>query len=130
MTIAVLGLSATLCSWYVLFKQSQALKCHKCESSQSKLYACLQCVYFACYDKKHIHEHAKVTRHFIGESQFTLMSMDCLILCKANCCCFILFNLAVDLSYGVLYCYRCKDHIYDDDFEEVAAVKAGNFFGS
>lgn len=36
---------------------------------------------------------------------------------------------AVDLLYGTLYCYRCKDHIYDDDFEKVAAVRPGSFFG-
>ena len=30
------------------------------------------------------------------------------------------FPSAMDLSYGNLYCFSCKDYVYDSDFEEIA----------
>ena len=28
--------------------------------------------------------------------------------------------LAVDLTYGAVYCFACSDYVYDTDFEDIA----------
>lgn len=35
----------------------------------------------------------------------------------------------MDTLYGSVYCYECKDHIYDDELEEILGIKTSNFFG-
>ncbi|XP_067932350.1 ubiquitin carboxyl-terminal hydrolase 22-like [Watersipora subatra] len=80
--------------------KAEVAKCCKCDDYSLRLYACLQCVFFGCFEKKHIQEHAKAHKHY----------------------------LAMDMSYGAVYCHRCKDHIYDDDLDRVAGVSSG-FFG-
>lgn len=39
------------------------------------------------------------------------------------------FNLAMDMSFGSVYCHRCKDHIYDEAIDKVASTRNGSFFG-
>ena len=38
------------------------------------------------------------------------------------------YFLAMDITYGAVFCFHCKDHIYDDELDEVAGVNSG-FFG-
>nr|XP_006637079.2 PREDICTED: ubiquitin carboxyl-terminal hydrolase 22 [Lepisosteus oculatus] len=66
--------------------------CHMCGAHLNRLHSCLYCVFFGCFTKKHIHEHAKNKRH----------------------------NLAIDLLYGGIYCFMCQDYIYDKDMEQIA----------
>ncbi|XP_028908145.1 ubiquitin carboxyl-terminal hydrolase 22 isoform X8 [Ornithorhynchus anatinus] len=66
--------------------------CHMCGAHLNRLHSCLYCVFFGCFTKKHIHEHAKTKRH----------------------------NLAIDLLYGGIYCFMCQDYIYDKDLEQIA----------
>ncbi|XP_069501850.1 ubiquitin carboxyl-terminal hydrolase 22 isoform X4 [Ambystoma mexicanum] len=66
--------------------------CHMCGAHLNRLHSCLYCVFFGCFTKKHIHEHAKAKRH----------------------------NLAIDLLYGGIYCFMCQDYIYDKDMEQIA----------
>ncbi|MEJ1281195.1 ubiquitin specific peptidase 22 [Cricetulus griseus] len=48
-------------------------------------------------EEKHIHEHAETKQH----------------------------NLAVDLYYGGIYCFMCKDYVYDKDIEQIAKEEQG-----
>ncbi|MCJ8738213.1 hypothetical protein PDJAM_G00033000 [Pangasius djambal] len=77
-----------------LHKDSTAKSCicHMCGAHLNRLHSCLHCVFFGCFTKKHIHEHAKTKRH----------------------------NLAIDLLYGGIYCFVCQDYIYDKDMEQIA----------
>ena len=34
------------------------------------------------------------------------------------------FFTAVELLYGAVYCFKCKDYVYDDDFEAIARAQA------
>lgn len=36
---------------------------------------------------------------------------------------------AIDMSYGSVYCHRCKDHIYDDELDKIVEVRNSTFFG-
>nr|XP_057917829.1 ubiquitin carboxyl-terminal hydrolase 22 isoform X1 [Doryrhamphus excisus] len=73
-------------------RKAKSCICHMCGAHLSRLHSCLYCVFFACFAKKHIHEHAKSKRH----------------------------NLAIDLLYGGIYCFMCQDYIYDKDMEQIA----------
>ncbi|KAF1662796.1 Ubiquitin carboxyl-terminal hydrolase 22-A, partial [Aptenodytes patagonicus] len=72
--------------------QAKSCICHMCGAHLNRLHSCLYCVFFGCFTKKHIHEHAKTKRH----------------------------NLAIDLLYGGIYCFMCQDYIYDKDMEQIA----------
>uniref|UniRef100_A0A182S5K4 ubiquitinyl hydrolase 1 n=1 Tax=Anopheles maculatus TaxID=74869 RepID=A0A182S5K4_9DIPT len=65
--------------------------CYKCGSSGPQLYSCLHCIYFACKGT-HINEHYKHTKHF----------------------------MALELCYGMLYCYQCRDFIYHSKCQAIA----------
>ncbi|KAH7943327.1 hypothetical protein HPB52_006948 [Rhipicephalus sanguineus] len=73
-------------------KKAQLCTCHTCHARGPRLHACLQCVYFGCYGNRHIHEHARANQHL----------------------------LAVDISYGVVYCFTCADYVYDRELEAMA----------
>ncbi|XP_022242955.1 ubiquitin carboxyl-terminal hydrolase 22-like [Limulus polyphemus] len=73
-------------------KKAQTCFCHTCCRHTSRLHACLYCVYFGCYDGKHIREHALSKKH----------------------------NLAVDISYGTVFCFSCGDYVYDKELEAIA----------
>lgn len=66
--------------------------CYTCHTRSKRLHACLSCVYFGCYFGKHIQEHAETTEHLI----------------------------AVDISFGTVYCYACKDYVYDKELEAIS----------
>lgn len=53
----------TLCSRL----QAKSCVCHVCGIHLNRLHSCLHCVFFGCFTKKHIHEHAKSKRHNLGE---------------------------------------------------------------
>ncbi|CDQ73181.1 unnamed protein product [Oncorhynchus mykiss] len=73
-------------------RKAKSCICHMCGAHLNRLHSCLSCVFFGCFTKKHIHEHAKNKRH----------------------------NLAIDLLYGGIYCFVCQDYIYDKDMEQIA----------
>ncbi|XP_036308136.1 ubiquitin carboxyl-terminal hydrolase 22 isoform X2 [Pipistrellus kuhlii] len=73
-------------------RKAKSCVCHVCGVHLSRLHSCLHCVFFGCFTKKHIHEHAKSKRH----------------------------NLAIELMYGGIYCFLCQDYIYDKDMETIA----------
>nr|XP_020009085.1 ubiquitin carboxyl-terminal hydrolase 51-like [Castor canadensis]XP_020009086.1 ubiquitin carboxyl-terminal hydrolase 51-like [Castor canadensis] len=66
--------------------------CHVCSTHMNRLHSCMSCGFFGCFTKKHIHKHAETKRH----------------------------NLAVDVYCGVIYCFMCKDYVYDKDIEQIA----------
>ncbi|XP_053213153.1 ubiquitin carboxyl-terminal hydrolase 22-like isoform X1 [Panonychus citri] len=78
-------------------RKSQAMICFNCGPTKFpiRLHACLECIYFGCYQHKHIHEHAKTTNH----------------------------NLAIDVTWGYVYCYPCRDYVYDSDLERISKRK-------
>ncbi|KAB1265986.1 Ubiquitin carboxyl-terminal hydrolase 22 [Camelus dromedarius] len=73
-------------------RKAKSCVCHVCGVHLNRLHSCLHCVFFGCFTKKHIHEHAKAKRH----------------------------NLAIELVYGGIYCFLCQDYIYDKDIEIIA----------
>jgi len=73
-------------------RKAKSCVCHVCGVHLNRLHSCLHCVFFGCFTKKHIHEHAKSKRH----------------------------NLAIELMYGGIYCFLCQDYIYDKDMEIIA----------
>uniref|UniRef100_A0A3P9HMA2 Ubiquitin carboxyl-terminal hydrolase n=1 Tax=Oryzias latipes TaxID=8090 RepID=A0A3P9HMA2_ORYLA len=73
-------------------RKAKSCLCHMCGAHLNRLHSCLSCVFFACFAKKHIHEHAKSKRH----------------------------HLAVDLLYGGVYCFLCQDYVYDREMEQIA----------
>ncbi|KAK7475420.1 hypothetical protein BaRGS_00033370 [Batillaria attramentaria] len=72
--------------------KAQSCFCHTCKHRGLRVHACLSCVYFGCYGEKHIQNHAKSKKH----------------------------NLSVDLNFGTVYCYACKDFVYDKELETLA----------
>ncbi|XP_012891204.1 PREDICTED: ubiquitin carboxyl-terminal hydrolase 51 isoform X1 [Dipodomys ordii] len=73
-------------------RKAKSCICHVCSTHMNRLHSCLSCVYFGCFTEKHIHKHAEAKQH----------------------------NLAVDLYHGVIYCFMCKDYVYDKDIEQIA----------
>ncbi|GAB1303225.1 Ubiquitin carboxyl-terminal hydrolase 51 [Apodemus speciosus] len=73
-------------------RKAKACICHICSTHKNRLHSCLSCVFFGCFTEKHIHIHAETKQH----------------------------NLAVDLYHGVIYCFMCKDYVYDKDIEKIA----------
>lgn len=60
----------TMCWFLMLFSEFQAKSCvcHVCGIHLNRLHSCLHCVFFGCFTKKHIHEHAKSKRHNLGKA--------------------------------------------------------------
>ncbi|KAM9042905.1 LOW QUALITY PROTEIN: ubiquitin carboxyl-terminal hydrolase 51 [Megaptera novaeangliae] len=84
-------------------RKAKSCICHIC--SMNRLHSCLSCVFFGCFTEKHIHKHAETKQH----------------------------NLAVDIYHGVIYCFMCKDYVYDKDIEQIAKetkVTVLNFLAS
>ncbi|XP_035204719.1 ubiquitin carboxyl-terminal hydrolase 22-like isoform X2 [Stegodyphus dumicola] len=66
--------------------------CYECKILTRRIHACLFCVYFGCYYRSHIHKHAEEKQH----------------------------HLAMDTNIGTVYCFVCKDYMYDSDFEAIS----------
>ncbi|XP_003135158.1 ubiquitin carboxyl-terminal hydrolase 51 [Sus scrofa] len=73
-------------------RKAKSCICHVCSTHMNRLHSCLSCVFFGCFTEKHIHKHAETKQH----------------------------NLAVDVYHGVIYCFICKDYVYDKDIEQIA----------
>ncbi|XP_066105578.1 ubiquitin carboxyl-terminal hydrolase 51 isoform X2 [Saccopteryx bilineata] len=73
-------------------RKAKSCICHVCSTHMNRLHSCLSCIFFGCFTEKHIHKHAETKQH----------------------------NLAVDLYHGVIYCFMCKDYVYDKDIEQIA----------
>ncbi|XP_059145026.1 ubiquitin carboxyl-terminal hydrolase 22-like isoform X2 [Physella acuta] len=76
-------------------KKAQICKCVTCDDIQPRLHACLSCIFFGCYERKHIHEHSDERKH----------------------------PIAIDVSYGTIFCFICGDYVYDSELEELARIK-------
>ncbi|KAG7256233.1 hypothetical protein CRUP_032374 [Coryphaenoides rupestris] len=50
-------------------RNAKSCICHICGAHLNRLHSCLYCVFFGCFTKKHIHEHAKNKRHNLGKSR-------------------------------------------------------------
>ncbi|KAJ8793679.1 hypothetical protein J1605_003490 [Eschrichtius robustus] len=50
-----------------LWLPAKSCVCHVCGVHLNRLHSCLHCVFFGCFTKKHIHEHAKSKRHNLGD---------------------------------------------------------------
>ncbi|GFQ66870.1 ubiquitin carboxyl-terminal hydrolase 22 [Trichonephila clavata] len=66
--------------------------CRSCQHRGSRIHACLKCAYFGCFDYGHIQEHAYNSNH----------------------------DIAVDVNNGNIFCLKCGDYIYVEDFEDIA----------
>ncbi|XP_054718307.1 ubiquitin carboxyl-terminal hydrolase 22-like [Uloborus diversus] len=75
-----------------LTKKANECYCYECQTLRGRLHACLDCVYFGCYNDRHIHQHAETEKH----------------------------NLAVDINVGKIHCFVCKDYMYDPELEEIS----------
>jgi len=73
-------------------RKARMMVCGECKLHTARLHSCLYCVFFGCYGAKHIQEHAKRNGH----------------------------NLAIDLTYGVVLCFSCRDYVYDYEIDEIA----------
>lgn len=96
---------------------SKQLKCETCSLKSaaassisplfsSRLHLCASCMYLGCFNlscpSSHIEQHAKTHDHY----------------------------LSVDVTYGSVYCYLCKDFQYDqfiEDFARQLFLKEGYF---
>lgn len=65
--------------------------CYKCGSSGPQLFSCLHCIFFGCKGA-HMFDHMKSNKHYI----------------------------ALELSYGMIYCNYCKDYIYHSECQTIA----------
>ncbi|XP_064545392.1 ubiquitin carboxyl-terminal hydrolase nonstop [Drosophila montana] len=74
-------------------KKAIHCNCFECGSYGIQLYACLHCIYFGCRGA-HITSHLRAKKH----------------------------NIALELSHGTLYCYACRDFIYDARSREYALI--------
>ncbi|EDV41027.2 uncharacterized protein Dana_GF10813 [Drosophila ananassae] len=74
-------------------KKAIHCNCFECGSYGIQLYACLHCIYFGCRGA-HITSHLRAKKH----------------------------NVALELSHGTLYCYACRDFIYDARSREYALI--------
>ncbi|BFZ17573.1 hypothetical protein BsWGS_20612 [Bradybaena similaris] len=77
-------------------KKAQICKCIKCGEIRPRLHACLSCIFFGCYGKRHIHEHSEDRKH----------------------------HIAIDMSFGTVFCFVCGDYVYDSQLEEIARVQS------
>ncbi|GFS54677.1 ubiquitin carboxyl-terminal hydrolase 22 [Nephila pilipes] len=78
--------------------------CRSCQRRGNRIHACLNCVYFGCFDYGHIQEHAYNSNH----------------------------DIAVDIKNGNVFCFKCGDYIYDEDLENLAVYfrkQAGRITG-
>ncbi|XP_032826199.1 ubiquitin carboxyl-terminal hydrolase 22-like [Petromyzon marinus] len=73
-------------------RKARSCVCHLCGAHFGRLHACLHCIYFGCFARRHIHEHAKAKRH----------------------------PLSMDLYHGTVFCLLCQDYVYDRDLELVS----------
>jgi ubiquitin carboxyl-terminal hydrolase 22/27/51 len=66
--------------------------CHVCHCFTPRLHTCLMCVYFGCMNPdNHMKVHVKSAGH----------------------------PLAVDLNYGTVFCFKCRDYTYDASLDEI-----------
>uniref|UniRef100_A0A6G1SBH2 Ubiquitin carboxyl-terminal hydrolase n=1 Tax=Aceria tosichella TaxID=561515 RepID=A0A6G1SBH2_9ACAR len=78
-------------------KHGHDLTCSGCNKHIHHLYSCLECTYMGCYEfsdnnsKNHIYEHAMKEKH----------------------------HLAMDLLFVAIYCFKCDDYVYNQEFESI-----------
>nr|CAD7397534.1 unnamed protein product [Timema cristinae] len=77
-------------------KRKARVKCSMCcpQSYGPRLHSCLHCIFFGCYMgpcSGHIHDHVQLKKHY----------------------------LAVELVYGKIMCFQCKDYVHDSECTEI-----------
>ena len=117
--------------FYLSFSQASLCHCHECGTYSSRLHSCLMCVYFGCYTgNRHIHHHAKSTGHSLGTERGTKKNEKMILWCSIpsfvafSFCNFVLPFPALDLTHGVIYCFVCRDNVYDLDLEKIRVEQA------
>lgn len=75
---------------FCLFQAISCL-CYTCGNSGPQLYSCLHCIFFGCKGQ-HIVDHLESKRH----------------------------HIALELSFGMIYCHTCRDFIYDPECYAIA----------
>lgn len=55
--------------------QAVSCLCHTCNTYKDRLHSCLHCIFFGCYVKGHIQDHAKTKKHFLGNLERLALSM-------------------------------------------------------
>ncbi|GBN06701.1 Ubiquitin carboxyl-terminal hydrolase 22 [Araneus ventricosus] len=73
-------------------KKAADAYCRECKTRGNRIHACLSCVYFGCFDYGHMRKHALADNH----------------------------DVSVDIKNGNIFCYKCGDYTYDEDFENIA----------
>ena len=105
------------------FSQASLCHCHECGTYSSRLHSCLLCVYFGCYTgNRHIHHHAKSTGHSLGRERGTkkrILWYSVQSFAAFSFITFVLLFPALDLTHGVIYCFVCRDNVYDLDLEKI-----------
>ncbi|OXB67535.1 hypothetical protein ASZ78_004653 [Callipepla squamata] len=123
-------------------RKAKSCICHMCGAHLNRLHSCLYCVFFGCFTKKHIHEHAKTKRHNlerggggggrkadsweVGEAATMEQPGERDIdgeeygAPRQSWQRFNRKHRAIDLLYGGIYCFMCQDYIYDKDMEQIA----------
>jgi len=113
-------------------RKAQGMMCFNCGqfSHPVRLHACLGCIFFGCYVKKHIHDHAKANKHPLGRNLFSRMGE--IFLTEILIPIIFTFLSAMDLTRGYIYCHPCRNYIYDSDLETIAKekrLKAAKVYG-
>ncbi|MBN3311352.1 UB22A hydrolase, partial [Atractosteus spatula] len=127
-------------------RKAKSCICHMCGAHLNRLHSCLYCVFFGCFTKKHIHEHAKNKRHnletfltrwapadFLRHRRETRRSpssrryrwrvgrwMALQVGVSEEHIRAPCVPPTIDLLYGGIYCFMCQDYIYDKDMEQIA----------
>lgn len=71
--------------------------CYTCGGSGPQLFSCLHCIFFGCKGP-HIFDHLKINKH----------------------------HIALELSYGMIYCNSCKDYMYHPECQTIAEAHLKN----
>lgn len=115
---------------YFSWLKASLCHCHECGTYSSRLHSCLLCVYFGCYiGNRHIHLHAQSTGHSLGTEIIYFRSYFCvspghLWTFRFTIILFYSDFLALDLTHGAVYCFVCKDNVYDLDLEKICVEQS------
>ena len=115
---------------YFSWLKASLCHCHECGTYSSRLHSCLLCVYFGCYTgNRHIHLHAQSTGHSLGTETiyfrlYFCVSLDHLWTFRFTIILFYSDFLALDLTHGAVYCFVCKDNVYDLDLEKICVEQS------
>lgn len=85
-------------------------QCTTCADPLSRLHACLHCVYIGCWRKDHLKDHQKEKKHTFGKNKVVFSMVHSFLNGYKK--------IAMDFDRHSLFCYECKDYIYDTELDE------------